>query len=261
MAHPLITLTTDFGQRDGYSAAMKGVILGICPDAQIVDVSHGIDPQNVVQAAFVLASVAPYYPEGTIHVAVVDPDVGTSRSPLLVVTPEYVCVGPDNGIFSLLLSAREAEAELAAYVLDREKYWRHPVSSTFHGRDVFASVTGHMASGVKPEELGSPIGRIETPSLPSSTTENATTFGEVIYVDHFGNLITNIRVDGPHPSIEVEVAGHVVRGLSAASGDVNGLMALIGRQGYLEVAWRRGSASQRVGVEVGAPVVVRRTQD
>jgi S-adenosylmethionine hydrolase len=261
MVRPLITLTTDFGQRDGYPAAMKGVILGICPEARIVDVTNGIDPQNVTQAALVLASVAPYYPDGTIHVAVVDPGVGTSRRALLIVTPEYTCVGPDNGIFSLLLSAHESQSRFGAYELDRESYWRHPVSNTFHGRDVFASVAGHIASGVRPEKLGSLVDRIETLNLPLSTTENDTTFGTVIHVDHFGNLITNIKVDRSHPNIEVEITGHVVRGLSLAYADASGLLAIVGSHGYLELAWNRGSASKRVGAELGAPVVVRRIID
>ena len=259
MASTLITLTTDFGQRDGYPAAMKGVILRRCPDARIVDVSHDIGPQNVTQAALVLASVAPYYPDGTIHVAVVDPGVGTGRRPLLVVTSEYACIGPDNGIFSLLLSTREPQPKIRAYVLDHEEYWRHPVSNTFHGRDVFASVAGHMASGVQPGELGSPTDRIETLDLPSPTTDSDTTYGVVIYIDHFGNLITNIRIDGSHSNIEVEVSGRVVRGLSAAYADASGLLlAIIGSHGYLELAWDQDSAARRLGLEVGAPVVVRR---
>jgi S-adenosylmethionine hydrolase len=259
-ARPIIILTTDFGRQDGYPAAMKGVILGICPDVQIVDVSHDIKPQQVNQAAFVIASVAPYYPRGTAHLAVVDPGVGTNRRPLLVVTPEYACIGPDNGIFSMLLSAVEDQSEIEYYLLDREEYWRHPVSNTFHGRDIFAPVAGHLASGVRPEELGSPLSQIETLSLPATRTEGGKTFGVVIYIDNFGNLITNIRIDNPLQNVEVEISGHIVRGLSTAYAESRGLLAIVGSHGYLEIAWNRDSAAKHTGAKIGAPVVVRRLQ-
>ncbi len=149
----IITLTTDFGLSDGYVGAMKGVILGIAPAAHLVDLSHEIAPQDVRQAAHVLADAVPYFPAGTVHLAVVDPGVGSARRPLLITTPRAAFVGPDNGLFTFILGT----AKTQAWALDQPGYWLPEISRTFHGRDIFAPVAAHLACGVPPEMLGSPI--------------------------------------------------------------------------------------------------------
>jgi S-adenosylmethionine hydrolase len=160
----------------------------------------------------------------------------------------------------MLLSAVEEQSDIEYYLLDREEYWRHPVSNTFHGRDIFASVAGHLARGVRPEELGSPASQIESLGLPATRTEGDKTFGVVIHIDHFGNLITNIRIDNSFQNIEVTISGRTVRGLSTAYAESRGLLVIVGSHGYLEIAWNRDSAAQLTGAKFGAPVVVRRIQ-
>ena len=279
MASPLITLTTDFGPRDGYVAAMKGVILGICPDASIVDVSHDIEPQDVAQAALVLSSVAPYFPAHAIHVAVVDPEVGSDRRPLLLTATRGRYVGPDNGIFTHVLAewglvapempvgdeAVPVEAQLpggcAAFILDRPEFWLSPLSRTFHGRDLFAPVAAYLALGTSPEELGTETGHVDVLPLPRPRKGRGRVDGNVIHVDRFGNLVTNIRLDGAPTEVGVEVAGRTISGLSPSYREGGELLAIIGSHGYLEVAWWRDSAARKLGAKVGTPVTVLGIQD
>ena len=257
MDNPLITLTTDFGDSGGYTAAMKGVILGICPDVQITDISHNIRPQNVIEAAIVIASTTPYFPQNTIHVAVVDPGVGTCRKPLLIVTPSYFCIGPDNGIFSLLTSKYEDQSSVDVFELDRERFWRHPVSHTFHGRDIFAPIAAHLALGIEPEVLGSPIENFESLSLPSPVVREGLVLGKIVYIDHFGNLISNIKSDEANYTNVIEIAGHVINGIETSYASSPGLLAIIGSHGNLEVAWNLGNAANRIGARLGTPILLR----
>lgn len=279
MATPLITLTTDFGTRDGYVAAVKGVILGICPDASIVDISHDIEPQDVAQAALVLSFAAPYFPAEAIHVAVVDPGVGSDRTPLLLTAMTGRYVGPDNGIFTHVLAEHDpvapekpagdvtvpVKAQLpvgcAAFVLDSPRFRRNPLSRTFHARDLFGPVAAHLAMGTSPEDLGTKTDYYSVLPLPRPWEGSGRVAGNVIHVDRFGNLVTNIRLDGPSAAVQVEVAGRTISGLSLSYQEGGELLAIVGSHGYLEVAWFRDSAARKLGAKVGTPVTVLRVQD
>ena len=275
---PIITLTTDFGSRDGYVAAMKGVILDICPEAVLADISHEVPPYDISHAAFVLGTACAYYPSHAVHLAVVDPGVGTTRRPIMLVTPGSVYVAPDNGLLTHILGAYGAETTLdgrsprgadaameplevsvpercAAYVLDRSEYWLKPVSSTFHGRDVFAPVAAHVAAGVGPERLGTAVDHLVCLDVPGPAVEEDTIWGHVLYMDRFGNLVCNIRPsDVAGRQTDIEIGGRLIRGLSRTFADGDGLLALIGSHGYLEVAFTEGSAADHLQATVGAAV-------
>ncbi|RLC85831.1 MAG: hypothetical protein DRI79_10855, partial [Chloroflexi bacterium] len=186
---PLVTLTTDFGTADGYVGTMKGVILSIAPDAQLVDISHEIAPQNVRQAAYVLYTAYPFFPPHTVHLVVVDPGVGSARRPIALRTPAGYFVGPDNGVFSYVMAREPVEALVEL----RDPRYRLPqVSHTFHGRDVFAPAAAHLAAGVPITALGPPVLDPVTfpPPCLEITPEGIT--GEVLHADRFGNVITSI---------------------------------------------------------------------
>ena len=194
-----VTLTTDFGLVDGYVAAMKGAMLRVAPDVRLVDVSHGVGPQDVMGAAFTLAQALPHFPDGTVHLAVVDPGVGTERC---AVAARVVCasgegytfVGPDNGLLSLLLADPEAGGVLAeAVVLDRPEAWgRAAPSATFHGRDVFGPVAARLALGAPLTSVGSPAGALAPLHWPLPITDDRGIDGMVLHVDHYGNCLTNV---------------------------------------------------------------------
>jgi hypothetical protein len=247
---PIITLTTDFGQSDGYVGIMKGVILGILPAAQLVDLSHEIEPQNVRQAAYVLAQATPYFPTGAVHLVVVDPGVGSARRPIAVKTTGAAFVGPDNGVLTPALD----EPSARAWELNRPEYWLPAVESTFHGRDLFAPCAAHLARGVCPDELGSPISDPVRLALPSPTRfADGSVHGEVVAVDRFGNLITNIPgawLAGEGARWRCRIAGREIAGLrrtysDAAEGE---LMLLVSSGDTVEIAVRNGSAAGVLGV-------------
>ena len=211
-ADPVITLLTDFGSADHYTGAMKGVILGICPDAQLVDISHEITPYAIAEAAFTLSQAWTCFPAGTVHIVVVDPGVGSARRPILVEAASHHFVAPDNGVLTMLYDAVPAHEvrEITA-----SRYFRQPVSRTFHGRDVFAPVAAYLANGLAAAEMGDPIGdylRLGF-SSPARTGEK-TWAGTILKADHFGNLITNfdsktwqrLAVD----AFEMRIGGSVV---------------------------------------------------
>ena len=253
----IVTLTTDFGLADGYVGIMKGVILGIAPAARLVDLSHKIAPQNVRQAAHVLVRAAPFFPAGTVHLVVVDPGVGGERRPLLVRTATATYVGPDNGLFTAALDQPRAQA----FALDRPDFWLAEVSRTFHGRDIFAPVAAYLARGVPAEALGRPIPDALRLSLPEpERTAGGHIAGEVVYTDHFGNLITNIPGDWvPGLRWQVRVAGRQIDGLHTtyAEGAPGELMALVSSGSTLEIAVRDGNAAQLLGVDIGETITVR----
>jgi S-adenosyl-L-methionine hydrolase (adenosine-forming) len=253
----VITLTTDFGTADGYVGAMKGVILGIAPDVRLVDLSHEIAAQDVRGAEYVLSSAAPFFPAGTVHLAVVDPGVGSQRRPLLLTTSRASYVGPDNGLFTFALE----EAGAVAFELDRPELWLPDISRTFHGRDIFAPVAAHLALGVPPREFGSPISdpvRMPT-AAPQRTAEGHVT-GHAIHVDRFGNLITDIpgRWAGEGRWC-VEIAGRRINQFGATYADAPSgtLLFLVSSAGTLEIAVRDGNATAQLGVGVGEPVILR----
>ncbi len=270
---PIITLTTDFGLSDAYVASLKGVILGLNPAATIVDVSHEVRPQQVVQGAFILGSASPYFPQGTIHLAVVDPGVGTERRGLVLVRPRAVFVGPDNGLLSAALpeDARTGAAEpwqasavplpegYRAFAITRKKYMRDRVSTTFHGRDVFAPVAAHLSLGVPAREFGERATSILAfPPFRARCQPDGSLHGRVLHVDRFGNLVTDVREeDLPSGAVQVEIGGRVVNGLRRTYGEGEGLIALIGSSGFLEIALPNGSASALLGTQLGDQVVVK----
>ncbi len=266
----IITLTTDFGLADGYVAAMKGVILSINPEAKLVDLCHEIEPQNISQAAFILGTTHHFFPEGTIHVAVVDPGVGTGRRAVILRTPRADFVAPDNGVLSYILSQSSAQATgpglqpvelppgLEAVELTNPRFWRSPPSSTFHGRDIFAPVAAWLSLGHKLEDFGERITSLGAlPIVRPRWTQDGVLVGCILHVDHFGNLITNIKgEDLPPGALTIEVAGERILGLSRTYGEGEGLLALIGSSGYLEIALKEGSASARLGARVGDEVKI-----
>lgn len=255
----LITLTTDFGTRDAYVGTMKGVIYRIAPSAVVIDITHEVEKQDVTEAALVLSTSHGFFPKGTIHLAVVDPGVGGPRRPVVVCAHGQLFVGPDNGIFSFVLGET-----YEAWLLDDEAYRLPVVSDTFHGRDIFAPAAAHLARGVAPGAFGPPVRDLVHTAARRPVVYLDAIRGEVVHVDSFGNLITNItRNDLATISTgapRIEVSGRVVAGLERTYSDVprGHLLAIIGSTGLLEVAVRDGSAQRKLGVGRGDPVVVSR---
>jgi len=258
---PLITLTTDFGQGSPYVAQMKGVILSINPDARIVDVTHAVPPQDIRQGALVLADTTPLFPAGTVHVAVVDPGVGTSRAIIFaeIGAQRYIC--PDNGLLTNLAS-RQMPSKMRS--IENQAWFRRPVSATFHGRDIMAPAAAHVSLGLDPDELGPPHNQLATIVLPGAVMAANRIQGEVTAIDSFGNLVTNISREmlAAAPTddrLGVFCDEHETRGLFAAYADQPPmtLIALIGSSDMLELAIVDDSAKIMLGVQVGAPVEVR----
>ena len=261
----IITLMTDFGIKDGNVGVMKGVMWGICPVAQIADLSHMIQAQNIREAGYILARSVPYFPPGTIHVVVVDPGVGTERRPMAAQSGDWFYVGPDNGTITVLLERANQESWQTRFVeLNRPQYWLPTISHVFHGRDIFSPVAAHLANGVPLNELGSlfddPI-RLTLPTLEK--TQNGWR-GEVIHIDHFGNVSTNIRVENlgdamkKNEKINIRLNGVEIKGMVDTFGErpAGELVALIGSTGYLGIAVVNSNAQQRLGTRVGDSVEV-----
>lgn len=257
----IITLTTDFGYRDPFVGIMKGVIHGINPVAGIVDLTHGVAPQDVTGGALALAAAVDYFPAGTIHVAVVDPGVGGGRRPILAETDRACYIGPDNGLLSL---AAGRQRLVRVVHLSNPEYHLRPTSTTFHGRDVFAPAAAHLSSGVPPERLGDSVKGFESLTIPEPRRKDGGGLaGEVIYIDGFGNLTTNIRREDLGPfdpaGLSVRVGGRVIRGLSPnyASAGAGNYLALINSWEHLEISRCDGSARSGLGAHVGTRVLLR----
>ena len=329
---PVITITTDFGQYDGYVGTMKGVIYTLLPDAVVVDISHEVRPQQIHEGAFILYRAYRYFPASAIHVAVVDPGVGSARRSIALVTRHGTFVGPDNGIFTYVLRAEqvpmqhpdlsrrppwaggmwgvapnwageeshngykdpvesigmddeenraeserdpgnEEDAEInhtpRAYLLSNPDFWLGGVSRTFHGRDIFAPVAAHLASGAQPDRMGEPVDIDSLVMLPlgaprvSGQGRGTTVTGQVVHVDHFGNIITNLTdrllaplLDDATSAPVVEIGGHHIFGLAGSYSDVREgqPVALVGSEGLLEVSIRNANASHRMKIRIGDPV-------
>lgn len=257
----MITLTTDFGLKDPYVAEMKAVILGICPNAVIIDITHEIEKFNIRMGAFILDSAVPYFPKGAIHVAVVDPGVGTRRHPILIQTKQGFFVGPDNG---LLILAAEKQGIMHIHELTNPRFMLPKVYATFHGRDIFAPAAAHLMNGVKPEELGPEIRKAVHPEFAKVTQRNGVLVGEVLHVDGFGNIITNINekeVAQSHvkTAVIVDLAGHKLKlKLCQAYGEAEPRepLALIGSHGFLEIALNQGNAAKRFKTKAGDSVTM-----
>jgi S-adenosylmethionine hydrolase len=268
----VITLTTDFGLADGYVAAMKGVVLGINPEARLVDICHAISPQNVSQAAFVLSTAYEFFPPHTIHLVVVDPGVGTQRRAVILRTPSADFIAPDNGVLSYIiqryaarpLDINQPQSELGpgleAVAITRAQFWRSPVSATFHGRDIFAPVAAHLSLGLPLTDFGEAVTSLMVLPLPHPyQAPDGTLVGHIMYIDNFGNLITNIRGrDLPQDikAISVEVGDQIIPGLSHTYGTGEGLLALIGSSEYLEISLKEGDARAFLKAEVGQEVKI-----
>ena len=272
----MITLLTDFGTRDSYVAEMKAVILRLNPQATIVDVTHEVAPQAVAEGAVVLGRAFRAFAPDTVHVAVVDPGVGTDRSAILLVTPEGRFLAPDNGLLTYAVrETPEYEAAVdgagflqavampvpdgfAAYRLSNEALWRKPVSDTFHGRDVFAPVAAHLSLGLPPPEVGESVESLTCLSIPHPRRSGDEIVGHVVHVDRFGNLVTTIEGDAvARQDVEVVVGHSRIRGISRSYAEGGELLAIIGSGGSLEIAARDGSAARSLGVGVGETVVVK----
>lgn len=256
--YQFITLTTDFGHFDGFVACVKGVILSYAPQVSIFDISHEVKPFDVQSTAWIINNTYSYFPKGTIHVVVVDPGVGTCRRPLLLVSDDHIFIGPDNGVFSYILENKE---KWQAYILNKPEYYLQEPSATFHGRDIFAPVAGHIASGVKPKLLGAEID-LDTlvkfnVSEPLITEQSV--IGEIIYIDRFGNLITNIPQDAVKPNTPVYINGKAAGTIGTTYGSVKvgQITALIGSHGYVEIGVNGGRGDLALGVGLGAQVLVQ----
>ena len=280
MSSPIVTLLTDYGSTDGYVGAMKGAILDVNPEANIVDVTHDAPPQDIGHAAFVLGTVWPFFPPDTIHVAVVDPGVGTARRALVVATTHGRFVVPDNGLLTYVaeehLRAQAAAdnddgeaagfmepyvtalpAGWSAWELTEPAWWRGEVSDTFHGRDVFGPVAAHLSLGVEPHRMGCPVGDMVWLRVFDVDSGDGAVRGRIVFADRFGNLVTNVRPpqvpDGP---LRVSVAGVDVPGPLRSYAEGDGLRVLVGGHGFLEVAEKNGSAAERLSAGVGTRVTV-----
>jgi S-adenosylmethionine hydrolase len=259
----IVALLTDFGLRDPYVGVMKGVILSVHPDARIIDLSHDVPSQAVLEAYFLLSNTYRYFPVGTVFVAVVDPGVGTDRAILAVETGRYLFLAPDNGLLGFL----EKEGAIRRIVrVQEKKYFLQPVSNTFHGRDIFAPVAGHLSRGLNPGRLGPEVDTLVriAPPAPQVTREGVIR-GEVVRVDHFGNLITNIPADSLAQvggKLEIRVGRSVLRNISRSYGDApkGKLIAVIGSTGHLEISVNQGNAQKKTGARVGAPVRIHHAQ-
>ena len=257
----VITLTTDFGTRDPFVGVLKGVILGIAPGVRLVDLTHEISPHDILEGALALEAAVPFFPPGTIHLAVVDPGVGSARRPLAVAAAGQHFVGPDNGLLSFLFCAggwRAVRLEATAYRLST-------VSQTFHGRDVFAPAAAHLALGTPLGRLGPPVTDPVVIPWPTARRQGDQLVGEVIHADRFGNLVTSVRTQdletlGPAFSLVVEVEDQEVGGVVGCYADLppGGPGAVIGSSGRLEISVREGNALATTGARRGSTVRVRK---
>ncbi len=262
MKKSIITLTTDFGLGDCYAGVMKGVMLSINPEAETVDITHLIPAGDIRRAAFALESAFRFFPKGTVHVCVVDPGVGGRRRPLLIRTKDYFFVGPDNGA---MLPAALKDDIREIVELENKRYFLDRISSTFHGRDVFAPVAAHLSRGKSVKDFGRAIvlSDVKGITLPRVKRKKDSLEAEVVYVDSFGNLITNIErhdVEWDGSFTDIEISGRIIKGIKTAYCDAKegGLVALFGSSGNLEIAINRGDASKKLNAGVGAMVCLKK---
>ena len=250
----MITLTTDFGYRDPYIGAVKGVIKSINREVRVEDVAHDLPKQDIHSAAFVLGRFYRYWPVGTIHLMIIDPGVGSSRLPILVETENWIFVGPDNGIFSVVYRNEEFKVRH----LTENKFFLDSASDTFHGRDIFGPVASYLSLGVMPEEFGP---EIENPVIidhPVMNENESDLTGEIIYIDSYGNLVSNIRRLMLNEFDSGNVNGFEIDTMlkSYNSGEDNSPFFINGSSGFLEISVKNGSAEKNIDVKIGAKVVI-----
>jgi len=257
---PIVTLTTDFGLQDGFVGILKGVIWSICPQAQIADISHAVPPQGVRAGGLMLQRAAPYFPPGTVHLAVVDPGVGTARRPLAARLGAHLFVGPDNGLFTAVLEDAERLGGAVEFVeLTEKRFWRTEVSATFHGRDLFAPVAAHLAGGVALADLGPAVTDPQRIDLPRAMRTANGWRAHVTSIDAFGNLGSDLPAAGLGAgSLIVRIRGRQINGLVHSYGarPPGELVALIDSQDRLEIAVVNGSAARELGARLGDPIEI-----
>jgi S-adenosyl-L-methionine hydrolase (adenosine-forming) len=260
----IITLTTDFGLNDHFIGAMKGVILEIAPEAQIIDISHAVQPFDILDGALTISQAYSYFPSGTVHMVIVDPGVGTARRPVILTGDRHLFVAPDNGVLSLIY---DREERLSVRHVTAEHYFLQPRSNTFHGRDIFSPVAAHLAKGLDPDRFGEEITDYVRFGAPRpKPVDERTLRGVVLKVDRFGNLITNITPqDAPQLFEATPPAFKIAIGNKAqatrmctnyAEGGPGEVFGILGSMGFLEVAANRGSANQLLGAGKGSEVNV-----
>lgn len=253
--NPVITLLTDFGDRDTYVGTMKGVILGIKNDARIVDLCHSVNPQNIVEGAYLLKTAYRHFPPGTVHVVVVDPGVGTDRKAIAFSAGQWLFVGPDNGVFSYVL---KNESVGKAVDISGTDHYVGRVGDTFHGRDIFAPAAALIATGAKLENLGPLVTDLVCLDEVEPAVDGDKVTGQVIHIDRFGNCITNIEKSRAWFPVSVYVGGASFSSISHTYADVpeGRLQVLYGSSGHIEVAVRGGSAAEELNIKTGDKVVV-----
>ena len=263
MLCPIITLLSDFGLKDPYVAEMKAVILSINPDAKLVDISHEVEKFDIRTGAYILACAAPYFPKGTVHVAVVDPSVSTGRQPIIIQTCNACYVGPDNGV--LALAAKNDGGLKSVHKITNRSLMLPNVSSTFHGRDIFAPVAAHLANGTSLTEFGPKISKIKIPKFALVTKKRGALIGEVIYIDEFGNIVTNFQEKdiktmnaGRTISIRIRNNQRALK-LCKTYADVSRHepLVLIGSHNFLEVSLNQGNAAEAFGTRKGDKVEIQ----
>lgn len=261
MRNSIITLLTDFGTRDHYVASMKGVILQINPKCTLVDISHQVSPHDIKEGAFLLSNAYSYFPVGTIHLSVVDPEVGSLRKPILLVTTNYFFVGPDNGLFTLV-ALRDKVKQVVA--LTNKKYFLPQVSTTFHGRDVFAPVAGHLSLGKNPKAFGREIDSWVELDFGKPKIEGGKLVGEIFHIDAFGNLISNIDEQQfsnftRARSFIIRVGGKTIQGLKKGYWEEkkNVPIALFGSGRFLEISVREDNAQKILKIKKGDKITVQ----
>jgi len=257
----IITITTDFGDKDGFVGTMKGVIWNIAPNVQIADITHEVPAQDVLTGAIALWRAAPFFPQGTIHIIVVDPGVGTHRRAMAARIGEQYFVGPDNGLLTpMILDAKRAGGKMVFIHLDNPEYWLKNVSHTFHGRDIFSPVAAHLATGVPLEKFGTPFVEPVQIDIPQPEKLPNGWQAHISVIDRFGNLTTDLpaslleRLDG----LLFRIAGHEITGLVDSYGvrSPGDLVSLVDSEGYVEVAIVNGNAARTLNVRLGDPVDV-----
>lgn len=251
----IITLTTDFGLSDWFVGTMKGVIASIAPDVRVIDITHGIRQGHIREGAFALAAAARYFPEGTLHVGVIDPGVGSSRHALAVECHGHTYIAPDNGLLSAVVPDG---ASFRAYRLENESLFLPTVSRTFHGRDIFAPVAAHLARGLPLAEVGPLTREIKRLPLPGPVESFAGLCGEIVYIDQFGNALSSFPIDlAENPGV-VQLPDGTCTALVSCYADVDEgeLLAVAGSTGFIEIAIRNGSAAAVHQLKVGDPLIL-----
>lgn len=251
-----IALLTDFGTSDYFVGAMKGVILSIAPIVPIVDISHHISPQDISEATFVLEACYRDFPEGTIFVAVVDPGVGSNRKPLLAASSGFYFVGPDNGIFSFLFDEGD---RFSAFEITNQQYMASSRSGTFDGRDIFAPAAANLAMGAAPDQFGPPVeSPVVLPAVRPRRITETETIAQIRHIDHFGNIITNLRPADLSEKFKIAINGQTIERMRQCYADAEPgeIFAIAGSSGLIEIAVREGSAQSELGVNRGDEVTL-----